>query len=111
MLYPKPALRKDPSYTFGIWAPPADKATLQCAAAFRKDTAFAMLIPSDIVRFIPVDVEGKYNHLVAKRLRQAGKISFLDVGLVWIIHRVPKVCQVYDAVSYTHLTLPTICSV
>ena len=55
-----------------------------------------MLIPSDIVRFIPVDVEGKYDHLVAKRLKQAGKISFLDVGLVWIIHRAPKVRQVYD---------------
>ena len=49
-----------------------------------------------IVRFIPVDVEGKFDHLVAKRLKQAGKISFLDVGLVWIIHKAPKVRQVYD---------------
>ena len=89
------SIKKRP-YTFGIWAPPADKATQQCAAAFRKDTAFAMLIPSDIVRFIPVDVEGKYDRLVAKRLQQAGKISFLDVGLVWIIHKAPKVRQVYD---------------
>ena len=87
------SIKKRP-YTFGIWAPPADKATQQYAAAFRKDTAFAMIIPSDIVRFIPVDVEGKYDHLVAKHLKQAGKISFLDVGLVWIIHRAPKVRQV-----------------
>ena len=83
-------------YTFGIWAPPADKITHQCAAAFKKDTAFAMLVPSDIVRYIPVDAQNNYDHEVAQRLKAAGKISFLDVGLVWIIHKAPKVRQVYD---------------
>ena len=83
-------------YTFGIWAPPADKVTHQCAAAFKKDTAFAMLVPSDIVRYIPVDAQNNYDREVAQRLQAAGKISFLDVGLVWIIHKAPKVRQVYD---------------
>ena len=46
-------IRKVP-YTFGIWAPPADKITQQCLAAYKKGTPFACLIPSDIIRFIPV---------------------------------------------------------
>ena len=83
-------------YTFGVWAPPADKATHQCAAAFRKDTAFAMLMPSDIVRYIPLDEQNEYDHVVKRRLDKAGKISFLDTGLVWIIHKAPLVRQVYD---------------
>ena len=83
-------------YTFGIWAPPADKVTHQCAAALRKDTAFAMLVPSDVVRYIPVDEQQNYDHTVKLRLDKAGKISFLDSGLVWIIHKAPLVRQVYD---------------
>ena len=89
------SIRKKP-YTFGIWAPPADKITQQCHAAFLKDTGFAMLIPGDIVRYIPLDSSGHYNKTVQQRLEKAGKISFLDSGLVWIIHKAPLVRQVYD---------------
>ena len=53
-------------------------------------------MPSDIVRYIPVDAQNNYDHVVAQRLKEAGKISFLDAGLVWIIHKAPKVRQVYD---------------
>ena len=51
------SIRKKP-YTFGIWTPPADKISQQCHAAFLKDTGFAMLIPGDIVRYIPLDSSG-----------------------------------------------------
>ena len=42
-------------YTLGIWAPPADKISRQCRAAFRKGTPFACLVPNDLVHLIAVD--------------------------------------------------------
>ena len=46
--------------------------------------------------YIPLDSSGHYNKTVQQRLSKAGKISFLDSGLVWIIHKAPLVRQVYD---------------
>ena len=88
-------IRKLP-YTFGIWAPPADKITQQCHAAFLKDVPFAFLVPGDLVKYIPLNQEGQCDPLVRQRLHEAGKISLLDPGLVWIIHKAPQVRQVYD---------------
>ena len=87
------SIRKKPC-TFGIWTPPADKISPQCHTAFLlKDTGFAMLIPGDIVRYIPLDSRGHYNKTIQQRLSKAGKISFLDSGLVWIIHKTPLVAK------------------
>ena len=87
-------IRKVP-YTFGIWAPPADKITQQCLAAYKKGTPFACLIPSDIIRFIPVEGDDRYNKRVAEMIATSGKICFLDTGLTWLIHGAPPVRQVY----------------
>ena len=95
-------------YTFGIWAPPADKVTYQCLAAFKKGTPFACLVPSDIVRFIPVEKDNTYNKNVGQLLQKSGKISFLDTGLVWLIHGAPPVRQVFINERWRKETLPPV---
>ena len=82
-------------YTFGIWAPDADKITRQCLAAFKRDLPFACLIPNELVRLIAQEPDGTYNRKVADMVRKAGKISFLDTSLCWIIHKAPLVNRVY----------------
>jgi len=83
------------AYTFGIWAPDADKVTRQCLEAFKKGEPFACLIPSDLVAFIAQEPDGTYNHEVAKLVKESGKISFLDTQLAWIIHKAPLVSRIY----------------
>ena len=70
------------SYTFGIWAPYADKVTHQCLAAYKKGTPFACLLPGELVAYIAQEKDGTYNKQVAHMVEQSGKISFLDSGLV-----------------------------
>ena len=82
-------------YTFGIWAPDADKVTHQCSEAFKKGTPFACLIPSDLVGYIAQEPDGTYNEAVAELVKQSGKISFLDTQLAWIIHKAPQVSKIY----------------
>ena len=91
------ALRNRVSYTLGIWAPPADKITHQCAAAFHKGVPFACLIPAGLVQYIPVSPGRKYDKRLAVMVEEAGKISFMDTGLVWLIHGAKAVRQVYSA--------------
>ena len=100
-------IRKLP-YTVGIWAPPADKVTHQCLAAFKKGKPFACLIPGDLVAYIPVEKDGTHNTEIAELVQQAGKISFLDSGLVWIIHGASPVRQVFSAGRHKLERLPPI---
>ena len=83
-------------YTFGIWAPDADKVTRQCLEAFKKGVPFACLIPSDLVGYIAQEPDGTYNRSVVELVKQSGKISFLDTQLAWIIHKAPLVSKVYQ---------------
>ena len=82
-------------YTFGIWAPEADKVTRQCSEAFKKGVPFACLVPSDLVGYIAQEPDGTYNKVVAELVKKSGKISFLDSQLAWIIHKAPLVSKVY----------------
>ncbi len=83
------------SYTFGIWAPDADKVTRQCLEAFKKGEPFACLIPSDLVGYIAQEHDGTYNREIIELVKKSGKISFLDTQLAWIIHKAPLVSKVY----------------
>jgi len=73
-------------YTMGIWAPNADKVTAQCMEAFRKDTSFACLVPSDLVHKIPYDETGTLDKDVERKVSNAFLIALLDPGLTWVIH-------------------------
>ena len=84
-------------YTFGIWAPYADKVTHQCLAAYKKGVPFACLLPAELVSYIAQEKDGTYNEKVAQMVRDSGKISFLDTGLVWLIHGVKPVRRVLTA--------------
>ena len=74
MLYPKASSTRDPiPLVSGL-----PRLTKSCTTAFKKDTFLrcsCLVTSSD-------SSQGKYDHEVAKRLKEAGKISFLDVGLV-----------------------------
>ena len=50
-------------------------------------------------------------YLVSKAIREAEVVAFEDLGMEAIYKFVVKDMLVSVAVSYTHLTLPTICSV
>ena len=84
-------------YTFGIWAPYADKVTHQCLAAYKKGVPFACLLPAELVSYIAQEKDGTYNEKVAQMVRDSGKISFLDTGLVWLIHGAKPVRRVLTA--------------
>ncbi len=73
-------------YTMGIWAPNADKITLQCMEAFRKDTPFACLVPSDLVHKIPYDERGDLDKDVQRKVNDSFFISLLTPGLTWVVH-------------------------
>ena len=88
-------IRKVP-YTLGIWAPHADKATQQCLAAYKKGTPFACLVPSQNIRFIPIEKDNTFNKHVASLVEKSGKICFLDTNLTWLIHGAPPVRQIYS---------------
>ena len=88
-------------YTFGIWAPYADKVTHQCLAAYKKGIPFACLLPGELVCFIAKEKDGTYNEQIARMVRDSGKISFLDTGLVWLIHGVKPVRRVLTAERFT----------
>ena len=88
-------------YTFAIWAPYADKVTHQCLAAYKKGIPFACLIPGELVSYIAQEKDGTYNEQVAHMVKDSGKISFLDSGLVWLIHGVKPVRQVLTAERLT----------
>ena len=88
-------------YTFGIWAPYADKVTHQCLAAYKKGIPFACLLPGELVCYIAKEKDGTYNEQVARMVRDSGKISFLDTGLVWLIHGVKPVRKVLTAERFT----------
>lgn len=75
-------------YTFGIWAPPADKITRQVVAALRQNKPFACLIPADLVNYLAIDNKGKRHHDIDEKVEKARKIVFLSTGLVWLIHGV-----------------------
>ena len=95
-------------YTFGIWAPYADKVTQQCLAAYKKGTPFACLVPGDLVSYIAREKDGTYNRVVARQVEESGKISFLDTGLVWLIHGAKPVRQVLTCQRRTLEVLPPI---
>jgi hypothetical protein len=72
-------------YTFGIWAPPADKVVRQCRAALDIGTPFACLIPNDLVHYIAKD---QRKHVVVdlqRKVDRATKITLLSPGLTWLI--------------------------
>jgi len=72
-------------YTFGIWAPPADKVVRQCRAALDNGTPFACLIPNDLVHYIAKD---QRKHVVVdlqRKVDRATKITLLSPGLTWLI--------------------------
>ena len=73
-------------YTMGIWAPNADKITAQCMDAFKKDTPFACLVPSDLVHRIPYDEQGKLDKDVESKVNNAFLITLLSPGLTWVVH-------------------------
>ena len=73
-------------YTFGIWAPPADKITQQCRAAFERNIPFACLVPSDLVHHIATDHKGIYSTKIGEQVERSLKIALLAPGLVWVIH-------------------------
>ena len=95
-------------YTFGIWTPVADKITQQCLAAYKKGVPFACLIPGDIIRYIPVTPDGKYDHEVRELINQSGMISLIDTGLVWLIHKATPVRQVFQGERCVLQPLPPI---
>ena len=95
-------------YSFGIWAPPADKVVRQCRAAFKKGRPFACLVPGDIVRYIPLETDNTVNEAVAAQVQKAGKISFLDSDLVCLIHGATPVKYVYTADRALPVSLPPI---
>ena len=73
-------------YTFGIWAPPADKICRQVSAALKRNVPFACLVPSDLVDRICVNAAGQVSPAIQTAVTEARKISFLASGLTWIIH-------------------------
>ena len=73
-------------YTFGIWAPPADKITRQCRAAFQKGTSFACLVPNDLVHLISVDQKKKIDPSIEALVNKSMKLTLLSPGLTWVIH-------------------------
>jgi len=74
------------NYSLAIWAPPADKVTQQCRAAFQKGKPFACLIPNDLVCYIAVDSSNNVIHPIQKKVDDSMKITLLSPGLTWIIH-------------------------
>ena len=88
-------------YTFTIWSPYADKVTHQCLAAYKKGTPFACLVPGELVSYIAQEKDGTYNEQVARMVEDSGKISFLDSGLVWLIHGAKPVRRVLTAERLT----------
>ena len=77
---------KNIKYTFGIWAPPADKITQQCREAFKKGTPFACLVPNDLLHYIAADEAGAISPDLQNMVDDAFKITLLEPGLTWIIH-------------------------
>jgi len=77
---------KKVKYTMGIWAPNADKITSQCMEAFRKDTPFACLVPSDLVHRIPYDEKGNLDEEIERKVNNAFLISLLSPNLTWVVH-------------------------
>ena len=75
-------------YTFGLWAPPADKVCRQLRKAFLKGTPFACLVPSDLVHQVSEDNRGEISPDIQQLVRKADKIAFLTPSLTWIIHGV-----------------------
>ena len=76
------------NYSMGIWAPPADKVTHQCRAAFKKGTPFACLVPNELVHLIAVDEHKQIDQTVHTMVNQAMKLTLLSPGLTWVIHGV-----------------------
>ena len=69
----------------GIWAPPADKVTQQCRAAFKKGTPFACLVPNELVHLIAVDEHKQIDQTVHTMVNEAMKLTLLSPGLTWVI--------------------------
>ena len=61
-------------YTFGIWAPPADKITRQVVAALRNNRPFACLVPSDLVHLLAIDCKGNRQQDIQDKVDKAEKI-------------------------------------
>ena len=73
-------------YTFGIWAPAADKVTRCIREALRRGNPFACLVPTDLIHQIHINHQGEPLPGVKRLVEQAGKIVFTASGLVWLIH-------------------------
>ena len=74
------------NYTLGIWAPEADKVTIQCRSAFMKDSPFACLVPNELVSYIAIDHNKVLIKPIQQLVEQSMKITLLRPGLTWIIH-------------------------
>ena len=73
-------------YSLGIWAPPADRICRQARQALTQNTPFALLMPSDLIDHICVDINGKLLPDIQAKVEKTHKICFLSAQLTWIIH-------------------------
>ena len=70
---------------FVILAPVAEKAPLHCRELIVKGVPFACLVPSDLVNWISVGLQGKVDSKVQEVVGSSAKVVFLNSNCVWLI--------------------------
>lgn len=66
-----PPLVKD----LALLSPPAEQAPSICAQVLSNLVPCAILVPSDLVSFVPTALDGKFNKTVAETLTRSSKIT------------------------------------
>ena len=94
-------------YTFGIWAPPADKICRQLRKAFKQGKPFACLVPSDLIDRICVTPDGKPNRRIGDAVARAKKIVFLAQNLTWVIHGI-QITEGYKQIYMAQRVTPEV---
>ena len=90
------APKSAPNSLAAIIIPKPSLAPVVTAELFLSSRSFAVLIPMDLVPFVPSVSKSRSAHL-KECITEARKIVFLDSGFVWVIRGFPGVHEVFPA--------------
>ena len=74
----------DVSWKLTIAIPRADTATVTCRLIARSNRLACLLIPSDLVHYVPQNMYGTFDQDQVKKIKAVNKYTILAANLTWL---------------------------
>ena len=79
----------DKSWRFAIAIPRADNATNTCRMLIESGRPACVLLPSDLVHYVPQNMDGTFNATMTAAIEKAPKYTILSANLTWVMFGIP----------------------